>query len=276
MLRAVTEEVVQAALISDKGDGAVVVSWDTESFTAKFDGATSNIANIRIQYSLAGEEGEVSYVAKVTPDRGQTTDFYSIIYAKECYFYAEIIPALNAILQGIGGKPLSFPKCVYYSLEPGKEMVVLENLREQGYSMQDRAQGIDASHSLLVLKELARLHAASLLLQAATPQQDLLHKFQSLQKEWTKEFNLGGNFGTFIENYLNIAIDMFEKMGGCETVVKWIKKIKPQAWKMFDEHLVKTPPFAAITHGDCWINNLLFRLVLSHLVMIMKEVTNSY
>nr|XP_053648462.1 uncharacterized protein LOC128699715 [Cherax quadricarinatus] len=259
VLRVVTEDVVQASLVSDKGAEATLVSWTTETFTAAYDGATSDIANVRIQYTLAGTAEEVSYVVKVTPSRAQKIEFYSIIFAKECNFYAEIIPALNAVLKGIGEKPLRFPKCVYSSLEPGKEMIMLENLQEQGYSMQDRTVGIDAAHSLLVLQELARLHAASLLLQAITPHQPLVHRFQALQKEWTKEFNLAGDFGTFVGNYLDIAVEMFEKMGGCEEVVAWVRKIKPEAWTLYKQQLVATPPFAVITHGDCWINNLLFR-----------------
>lgn len=256
----VTEELVESALVSDKGSQATLLSWSPESFTSKFDGHTSAISNIRVKYSLAGQDGEVSYVVKMNPKRGaQNDDFFGVIHTKECKFYSEIIPALNTVLKGIDQRPLSFPKCVYYSLEKGKEIIFLENLREQGYKMQDKALGVDAAHAVLVLKELARLHAASLLLQASCPHQDLADRFDSLKKEWSREFNLGCDFGTFVEGYLNIGIEMFEKIGGCDRLVHWIKKIKPQVWQMYEMQLTKRPPFAVITHGDCWINNLLFR-----------------
>ncbi|XP_042215594.1 uncharacterized protein LOC121861773 isoform X2 [Homarus americanus] len=258
-LNVVTDEVVRAALVSDRGSQATLVSWASETFTSKFDGATSAIYNIRTQYSLAGQAREVSYVVKISPSRAQQNDFFSIIFAKECNFYAEVIPALNSVLAGIGQRPLDFPKCVYYSLETGKEMILLENLREKGYKMESRRLGIDTAHTTLVLKELGRLHAASALLQTNTPDQDLTDKFDCLKKEWTREFNLGCDFGAFVDDYLDSAIEMFKKIGGCDTVVEWIKRIKPQVWDMYEQQLVKKPPFALITHGDCWINNLLFR-----------------
>lgn len=260
LLKCVTDDVITAALHSDKGAEATLISWSLEDFTSQFDGATSVIKNVRIAYSLGGQSREVCYVLKVNQSRGEEANtFFGIIYAKECNFYKEVIPALNSVLEEIGCAPLSFPKCFYHILEKGKYLLLLENLKEQGYQMKDRALGIDAAHGTLVLKELAKLHAASVLLQLKTPDEDLVDRFGCLKKEWTKEFNLGGDFGTFVEGYLNIGVAMFEKIGNCERVIKWINKIKPNVWKMYNEQLIRNPPFAVITHGDCWINNLLFK-----------------
>ncbi|KAK7079865.1 hypothetical protein SK128_023960 [Halocaridina rubra] len=255
-----TDNEICLALKADKSHEAKLISWTMEDVSSQTDGATSNIKNITIKYySSEKQEQEVYYILKVHSSRGELYDiFLNTIYMKESKFYAEVIPALNAVLKEIGSTPLSFPKCFYYNIEKGRDMIILENLKQQDYKMESRALGISAAHATLVLKELAKLHAASFLLQAKTPNHDLVDKFECLQKEWTKEFKVGVDFGQFVDGYLKIGIAMFKKFGNCEKIVNWIEKIRPNAWKMYDEMLVRKPPFDLILHGDCWINNILF------------------
>lgn len=186
-------------------------------------------------------------------------DHFHHLFAKETYFYSQIIPALNKVLHQVGERPLAFPRCIHYSIaEKGKEFIFLENLKEVGYKMEDRAVGLAEPHVSLVLKELARLHAASFLLQARLSH-DLLDEFPFLQTDWTEKFNLGSNWPDFMRDLLDLHTVVLEKMGGCEKVVEWIKKIYPQIGQLHDKMILRTPPFAAIVHGDCWTNNLLFR-----------------
>ncbi|XP_068227459.1 uncharacterized protein [Palaemon carinicauda] len=256
----VTDDDVKLVLQRDKGEEASLISWSVEDLTSNFDGYTSVIKNLRVNYSMQGHPNECCYVLKVYVSRGEEADyFFGVIFAKEVNFYSEVIPALNGILKEIGCGPLSFPKCFHHRLEKGNDMIILENLKEQGYLMKDKALGVDVDHAVLVLQELAKLHAASVLFQAKYPEMDLVDRFKCLQKEWTEEFNVGCDFGGFVDNFLDIALAMFEKFGGCEKVISWVKKIRPNVWNMYKEHLVRTPPFAVIVHGDCWINNLLFR-----------------
>lgn len=252
-----TDAVVRAALASDKGATAKLSSWSSESMASLADGATSDIQRLQVTYlDAGGHEHSVSYVAKLLRT---SKEFYNMIHAKECSFYADVVPAVNAVLRDIGHGELSVPKCLFQCTEGGREVVVLENMKALGYEMRDKSEGIDAAHTVLVLKELAKLHAASVLLQEKSPQEDLRDRFVCLQKEWTKEFNVGCNFEQFIGSYLERSVAMFEKIGGCNTVVDWIKKIKPRAVQMFNEQIEQTPPFDAICHADPYINNFLFK-----------------
>lgn len=252
-----TDAVVRAVLASDKGPTVKLSSWTSESMASLADGATSDIQRLQVTYLDAdGHEHGVSYAAKLLRSR---EGFYNMIHAKECSFYSDVVPAVNAVLRGVGYDELSVPRCLFQSTERGREVVVLENLRDLGYEMRDKAEGIDAAHTVLVLKELAKLHAASVLLQEKSPQEDLVDRFACLQKEWTKEFNVGCNFEQFIGSYLERSVAMFEKIGGCSTVVEWIKRIKPKAMQMYNEQIKQTPPFTAICHADPYINNFFFK-----------------
>lgn len=185
--------------------------------------------------------------------------FYNLIFVKEGNFYSQVLPALNKVLHQAGERPLAFPRCLHHSLAViGEEFIFLENLKVLGYKMEDRAVGLAEPHVSLVLKELARLHAASFLLQDRLPH-GLLDEFTFLQIDWKEKFNLGSDWTGFVRNLLDLHTGVLEKMGGCEKVVGWIKKIYPKVDQLFDKMTTRAPPFATILHGDCWTNNLLFR-----------------
>jgi len=59
-----------------------------------------------------------------------------------------------------------------YALVDGDEdmLIVMEDMKEKGFVMMDRHVGLDENHCRFVLKEVARLHAASLALQRDNPE----------------------------------------------------------------------------------------------------------
>ncbi|XP_042858691.1 uncharacterized protein LOC122244779 [Penaeus japonicus] len=248
-----TDVMVKAALAADKGPDVRLSSWSNESMTSLMDGTSSDVQRLQVTYlSAEGHEDSVSYVAKILRSKDQ---YLNIIHEKECSFYSEVVPALNAVLREAGQGELSVPKCFFQCAERDREVIVLENLKALEYEMRDKAEGIDAAHTVLVLKELAKLHAASLLLQEKNPQEDLKDRFICLQKDWTDDLN----HQQFLETYLERSVAMFEKIGGQSAVVEWIQKIKPKAAQLYQEHIKRTPPFTAICHADPWINNFLFK-----------------
>jgi hypothetical protein len=58
-----------------------------------------------------------------------------------------------------------FPKCIYAC----KTFLVLEDLSAAGFGMGERRDGLDVEHCLLVMRSLARLHAASAVLHQQDP-----------------------------------------------------------------------------------------------------------
>ena len=255
----ITDEEVQRVLHQDQGSLAKLISWTHEPLASKLDGSTSDFFNVRVKFEAGGKEGEACYAAKLCPKRElQPDDFFNLIFTKECKFYSEVIPAISSVLEEVNEKPISFPKCYYNSTEEGKERLFLENLKVKGYLMQNKALGLDLVHTSLVMKELGKFHAASYLLKAKFTT-DLMDKFDFFKTEWTDKFNLGCDWGGFMDQFLETGLMMFEKMGDCDKVTDWLKRVKPDAWPMYRHMIERKAPFDAIIHGDCWINNMLFR-----------------
>lgn len=101
---------------------------------------------------------------------------------KNLRFYKEIAPKLNSLLIAAGMAPLRMPSFYFGNLEEEKETILLEDLRPRGFKLVESRKVLDAEHTTLVLQELGRFHAASVLLQAETPEDDLadIHSFLSL------------------------------------------------------------------------------------------------
>jgi hypothetical protein len=64
-----------------------------------------------------------------------------------------------------------FKKFAVTDVEGAEEVLVMEDMREQGYILRDRRFGLDVSHCQLVLEELAKLHALSFAIRDQKPEQ---------------------------------------------------------------------------------------------------------
>ena len=86
------------------------------------------------------------------------------VFEKEVGFYKEIIPLLNQNFEILHERPLRVPKYFYSVTKEKGQVIFLEDMRKKGFKMVDRKIGMDRNHTMLVMKELARLHAISVVL----------------------------------------------------------------------------------------------------------------
>ena len=134
----------------------------------------------------------------------------------------------------------------------------MEDLRQRGYKMFDRRRGLDETHVTLVVRELARLHAASLLLQNKTPHQDIRDKYPYLKKGMDYIVRNFDAVRTFFEDNIKFSQEILYKVGGYEKVTAWIDTVITNFVDIFYEQMKCGEP-KVVCHGDCWYNNLLFR-----------------
>ena len=99
------------------------------------------------------------------------------------------------------------------SLNLGKEVLLLEDLRHRKFKMFDRRRGIDVPHALLVLKELGKLHAASRLLERKYGC-SMLETWPVLYEKWLVDDDVPGAdmFQKLIESQMETAAMVMEKV----------------------------------------------------------------
>ncbi|XP_047500993.1 uncharacterized protein LOC125047012 [Penaeus chinensis] len=200
-----------------------------------------------------------SYIVKCDPRRIKVLqDFTYIGFQKELVFYQQLVHELQLQLQDAGQTPLKVPRCFYTSFEENREVIFLEDLGPKGFKMSDRKVGVDAAHTKLILEELAGLHAASYLLKAKIP--DLNKKYPILNLDWlTYADNARRSTQGLFSDVMDTASKLLHHIGGYEGAVAWLDKNKLRAAELIENELRSVPPFDVLCHGDCWINNVLFR-----------------
>lgn len=142
---------------------------------------------------------------------------------------------------------------MYASLVEPNELLVMENLRIQGYGLCDRKGTMNPEHARLVLETYGRFHALSFALKELEPNvyERLAVKFEKhpFATDVPKiKAMLALSFGQ--------AIGLFEGDQDGQDIVALLTDCKDTL--NCDELFEKSDDSIAIAHGDCWTNNMMF------------------
>ncbi|KAL7648272.1 UNVERIFIED_CONTAM: hypothetical protein RMT77_000178 [Armadillidium vulgare] len=260
----ITEELVRNGLQKDKGKNAELLSWNIKDFTNKGDGYTSFVTSVTVKYKKRNEESqsEASYVVKLNPKRppGPMTKMMEVMFPREEVILTDIIGAMNEHLDKLNLEPLRTPKVFASSTEKGKESFVAENLRSQGFQMHDKRQAQDVHHALLVMEELGRFHASSLLLKESIEPKTFVEKYEHFEEPWFNADNdLFKVFLKMIESQVEESINILSAIPKYDRCTKWLKAHKEIFGLNFIDGFKPRKPFEVLVHGDCHTNNMLFK-----------------
>lgn len=263
-LSLITEQHVTSALKKDKGDKTHLFNWTINNFTHNGDNLASVVTRLVVDYTpnvTSHQTQQTSYIIKINPclTAGLHDVVTSMMFEKEVNFYEEVLPDLNDVLQKTGQETLRMPRLIHASQEEGSELLFLEDLRPRGFVMVDKFTGQDEAHIRLALKELSKLHAASILLQAKTPNMNLTARYPVLGKDWVN--STGDDKEKLINmisgNYQN-AVQIL-KCCKRHTAAAWVQRNTSNSVDLLKQLLARSPPFEVICHGDFWNNNMMFR-----------------
>ncbi|XP_076031827.1 putative kinase-like protein D1044.1 [Oratosquilla oratoria] len=258
--KVLTKDLVTACLEADKGKDVVLKSFEVKNFTAIGDGLTSHVTGVLVDYQSAGRDHQVSYVAKINKPSNHTDTVLLMreFFEKEQRFYTEIVPVLNEELRRAGLRSLNIPRCLFVQSKKGEEVIFLEDLRERGFKKLDCRQGLDEAHCNLVVEELARFHAASVLLQEKS-KVDLLESYPYLFDCFEKEDFPYESYRHIFGGAIGAIGEATQNMEGYEKAAHYIKEVmKPQFYSLYREG-IRSTSIKALVQTDCGANNFLFR-----------------
>ncbi|KAH8301242.1 hypothetical protein KR018_009227, partial [Drosophila ironensis] len=146
--------------------------------------------------------------------------------------------------------------------EPGEPIIVLQDLKALGYRMKDRLAGLQLGPCLLVMKKLAQLHAASL----AAQQLDCAHFVA--QAGHLREIVYCEEAAEFYAAILDTSVQQaLDSLGGSNgdgsltAAIRLLEKLRPNLFGKLRQEInaAAEAPFSVISHGDLWVNNIMFR-----------------
>ena len=268
---------VEKVLKIDKGNDVKFISHTILDFAGNVVTFNSSITSVEVLYSLHNAPGKVSYIVKMNPRLPNGYAGYSeLLFLKEVKFYEDLVPLLNTELLAVNEPPLKVPRCYFTKLEPSREAMYLEDLRVQQYTMFDKTKGLDKQHTEMGLAELARFHAASVLLMAKEDLslEGLREKYPTMQEVFYT-FN-GKESAIQLNEVLHNVIDDAAKVAGASTGYEEVSKVlrtkQVNIRHLFDEEMQAREPFIVMNHGDLWTNNFLYRQVVYKLYKVMNRM----
>lgn len=171
-------------------------------------------------------------------------------FVKEAEMLSDILPKIHDVLSEVGDFPVLFPRVFYYQDQPN-ELLIMEDLCESGYGGANRFEGLDLDHCVLVMEGIATLHAGSLELFKREP--DVIKKYS--KGFWEANVKMKKMYG----DSLDVGIEKLELWGNVDYAEKLKRIVDIFPDQVFEAVKREDDTFSILTHGDMWLNNMMFK-----------------
>ncbi|XP_049834456.1 uncharacterized protein LOC126278398 isoform X1 [Schistocerca gregaria] len=178
-------------------------------------------------------------------------------FEREISVFTKTLPVMTQLLQS--ADPKKYSQLAAVCFRAGSEPVdylMLEDLRDSGYVMAKRSQGLDLAHSRAVVRKLAELHAASI---------GLFMKDHTCMDNYKTFAIFNGDAAPQMKNFfkngcLLLARELERAGGHYSKYASKLRAISETAFANISELTKwKKRRFQALIHADCWTNNMMFK-----------------
>ena len=175
-------------------------------------------------------------------------------FPRESMVLSSLIPAMYSLLQETSASKQNSLSPQHFYSQSNPDLIVMEDLKEEGYKLAERRRGLDMEHSLLVMRKIARFHASSAVLCEKYPEKIQPFYEGLLNGDYRANINAFygkgmKNFATEVENWPKYKERFAEKLHNiADNTVDLMIKVLTR-----DDN-----EFNVLRHGDLWLNNLMF------------------
>ena len=216
-----------------------------------------------------GKPVRFDWIVKCAPQAKMIRDMMEIgkFYVRESYIYEVFFPTLKnfhleyGILTSFGTTP---PLVTTYSVAPN-ETIVMEDMKALGYVLRDRKEPLGYNHVRLVMETYGKLHAFSFALRDQRPDEFQDIKSKMIDMFYMDEHHLNPmtqGHVAMINNKILESLDPVEDRREIEIFKKYSEKLMDELKKVTER--ATDGKYSVFTHGDCWVNNMLFKYDVSN------------
>lgn len=255
-----TSEHVKEVLRIDKGEDCVYVSHEVVSkiITEGYYYGSRIIRSV-VVYQRDGLNHEITYAINYySSPLCILGHLFKTLFTIENHFFQKILPKLNEILQGMNERPLRTSVFVH-SIEEEDFCMIFYRDFFAGYKFMEAP--FNDSHVRIVIKELSKFHAASMVLFEIedVTVNNLEEKYPILKN------SVSGMKAKLLENGMDMLkssittgsglCDALSTYGDVAAYLRGIKNINDK----WDAMTAPTSTFLALRHGNLKSNSMLFR-----------------
>lgn len=225
-------------------------------------GNLSNIIGVAVRESSSSSTPALRLVCKIRPIGAANIDEQRSIdvFKRETFVYEQLFPAFERFQRSHGLDEangfFAYPKCHGCLCDETNDrfVIVMDDLRAMNYRLHAKREPIDLAHAQSVIGQLARFHAVSLAFQDQQP--DVFGRISDLVDLYGTQMATV-EFHHLIERSMKRALAVWTDSHPQH--VACFRTIFDAVLESEELDLTTDDTFAAIVHGDCWNNNVLFR-----------------
>lgn len=208
----------------------------------------------------------LNLVAKLPPTSAYLLDLFNspVTFKKELQFYDTMAKEFIdlQIENGLNEKDLSslVPKFIVgrIGLKNPREfdeqaVIILENLKFNGYNTEDRIFGLDRKHTEFAIDNLARLHALTIALRMKKPQ-----LYERIAAEVLMKV-LNETTEKCVNDMVKKTQSDFESIEEIKPYLDRINRTIERNGQTKNNPEKPEEPWPTLIHNDFWVNNMMFR-----------------
>ncbi|CAH2053975.1 unnamed protein product, partial [Iphiclides podalirius] len=273
-MSAITLEFLQDLLKEDHPN-VLLKEFEGAPGTKRGDNYTSMVYRISLKGikrkddDNSSESWESSIIYKCLPESILRREAFKSdeLFCNEVAFYNKIWPALSKFQSQWERVTHPF-KCIPKCYLAQNDLVILRDLKQLGFVMPDRRQGLTIEQCYFVLKHLSHFHALSLAMKCYNPEgfYELLNIQDGISEVFFVPENVDYYRSYYTEAIQNAVAMVEEELQECKDKDLYLDKFRQFCsedtfFQTMMDMVAPREPLAVICHGDCWTNNLLFRYV---------------
>lgn len=231
----------------------------------------NNFVGILIKASIKGKRliednlvnSKLVLLVKYLPEDSPIKDIIIPLFKRESIAFNKVLPAFEkyqldkGIIKGENGF-FAYPKCYHASYDEhfGENVIITEDVKEKGFQYSYSFLPLDLPKVKRLMEELGRFHAISIAFKEEYPEKFAeFRELRSVLDEIGDEEQLHAII-KMNGNRAELSLDTNETLA--KHKVEWICDNLIQEMAKCSNPIL-AEPYAVIIHGDCWINNVMFR-----------------
>ncbi|CAH0664022.1 unnamed protein product [Spodoptera exigua] len=221
------------------------------------DNYAANVKRVKVE----GEKGSLSIIAKIAPINEVVRHRLNaaLSFCNEHLMYTEYLPKLLKLQKDAGipdDEQIKFPKCYGTNIEAPHEVILLEDLKVEGFTIMNRMKSLSNECVTSVLRNLALFHSLSFVLRNKDPESFKYFK-ENFVDMWGKLVNLPPEELVSFEHLESASVSMVDDPKHKDMIKTKVSLMPTRAAKM--TAIENESPYSVIQHGDAWTNNVLFK-----------------
>lgn len=180
-------------------------------------------------------------------------------YFNEIHFYKTVWPTYDNFQRSFPGITYfnKIATCYGSNLTPGREKLILENLKHSGFQMFPRDGAFQDAHLKLLLNAYGRFHGISAAFRELHPEETKkLTEVLTNSSELVLKMNV-------VSMYIVHCLKSMEKMIENENIKGKLEVFRQNAIQLASDSIHYGGRNPVFNHGDCWSNNILFKFDVS-------------